>query len=439
MSDPAIVVDNIGKMFRVYDRPVDMVLEVLSNRKRHRDFAALTNISFEVGKGQVVGLMGRNGAGKSTLLRIISGTLAPSSGAVRCAGRISAILELGTGFNPYYTGRENIYLGGLCLGLTRQEIRQRESDIIAFSELGEFIDQPFRTYSSGMQARLTFSVAVSIDPEILIIDEALSVGDARFRLKSFDRILDFKRRGKAVLVVSHDIDSLNILCDRCILLSRGSVVADGDPNAVGKCYHELLFGSTTNAKSFALPSQGAPHENLTPYSAGSDGQAVESLVFDRNESAAEHRYGNKQAFISSVTIVDDSGEPVTRLQMWARYRCRLKIEAHEDVPDFVIGFLVRTSRGITVLGTDTQSWDKTDFPRKLDAGMDYTFDISFLNNFAAGTFFVTIALGQIDGTKIDVRFDCLMFEVVGTGRFYTASLATSMFSFECLSHEKRGK
>ena len=433
MSEPAIVLDSISKLFKLYDRPADMMYEVLTGRKRHRDFTALTGVSFSVGKGEVVGLIGRNGAGKSTLLRIISSTLEPSSGTVHVNGRISAILELGTGFNPDYTGRDNIYLGGLCLGLSRQEIRAREAEIVTFSELADFIDQPFKTYSSGMQARLTFSVAVSVDPDVLIIDEALSVGDARFQLKSFDRIIDFKRRGKTVLVVSHDIDSLNILCDRSILLSRGRIIADGDPNTVGKVYHELLFGSSSDEK---LPihntgSETNVHFVMPPVSLGPDGPVVEGIINEQNNSTAEHRYGDYRARISDVTIFDGSGKRVTQLNTWSYYRCRLNIDVYEDVTNFVIGILVRTSRGITVLGTDTQSWEKTNFPSKLESGMSYIFDISFLNNFAAGTFFITVALGQTDGTKLDVRFDCVMFEVIGNKRFYNASLAETIFSFEC--------
>ena len=174
-------------------------------------------------------------------MRLIAGTLDATAGTVTTSGRIAAILELGTGFHPDYSGRENIYLGGLCLGLQVKEIDARVAEVIEFSELEEFIDQPFRTYSSGMQARLAFSVATCVDPDILIIDEALSVGDARFQLKSFDRMREFKRRGKSIIVVSHSINQLVSICDRAILLERGRVLMDGNPNTVGNAYHELLF------------------------------------------------------------------------------------------------------------------------------------------------------------------------------------------------------
>jgi lipopolysaccharide transport system ATP-binding protein len=254
MISPAIKIEELGKTFRVWRHPSDMLREVVTGRRHHREFQALRNISLEVPPGAIVGVMGRNGAGKSTLLRIVAGTLDATTGSVAVNGRIAAILELGTGFHPEYSGRENIMLGGMCLGLAREEIISREDEIIEFSELREFIDQPFRTYSSGMQARLTFAVATSVDPDILIIDEALAVGDARFQVKSLDRIRNFKWRGKAILLVSHDINAITAICDEAVLLERGAVHTKGAPGVVGNVYHELLFG-TRMALSPSLPVQ----------------------------------------------------------------------------------------------------------------------------------------------------------------------------------------
>jgi lipopolysaccharide transport system ATP-binding protein len=420
VSQVAITVKEVSKVFRVYKSPSDMIWEALSGRLRHRDFTALNDISFGVKRGEVVGLVGRNGAGKSTLLKIIAGTLEVTSGQVETNGRVSAILELGTGFNPEYTGRENIYLGGLCLGMTRNEIRKREADIIAFSEIEDFIDQPFKTYSSGMQARLTFSVAVSVDPDILIVDEALSVGDAKFRLKSFDRIRSFRQQGKTILVVSHELNSLAALCDRAILLDRGRIVMDDEPNRVGKFYHELLFGP---------PKEVA--ENTQ-----SDTDAKIGAFLGDPLTCSEHRYGNRLAVISSAFILDSGDRIVSQIEMGAAYRIRLVIEAHAEIGDYVIGLLIRTPLGIEVLGTDTRFHETINFPDVLREEQRYEFDIDFTNNLAPGQFFLTASIAQNDGTKFDMRFDCLFFEVVAeNNKLYTNSLVSipMKFSFQSTS------
>ena len=417
MSKPAIVVQSLSKRFRVYNRPADMIWEVLTGRPRHRDFIALNDITFSVGRGEVVGLIGRNGAGKSTLLKIIAETLEASAGTIEVNGRVSAILELGTGFNPEYTGRENIYLGGLCLGLTREQIRAREADIIGFSELENFIDQPFKTYSNGMQARLTFSVAVSVDPDILIIDEALSVGDAKFQLKSFDRIRAFRERGKTILIVSHELNSLVVLCDRAILLDKGQIVADGHPNHVGKLYHELLFGP---------PKEPTPHIEAPPM------PEADTAGAENPPAGHERRYGDGRAVITDVIILDEAGRIVTRMEAGGTYRFRFFVEAQANVDDYILGLLIRTPRGIEVLGTDTRFWEGHGFPQTLQANHRYCFDIGFINNMAPGRFFLTASISQRDETKLDMRFDCLMFEVVAERRqFYTNSLVSTDMRFSC--------
>ncbi|MBO6553333.1 MAG: ABC transporter ATP-binding protein [Roseitalea sp.] len=238
----AIVLDGVTKAYRHYQRPLDRLRELLGSAGRHVDRVSVSDASFRVGRGEVVGLIGRNGAGKSTLLKMIAGRLEPTKGEVRVNGSISAILELGTGFHPDLSGRENVRVGGLCLGLTRSQIEREMDNIIAFSELEDVIDMPFRTYSTGMQARLTFATAVTVDPDILIIDEALSVGDNKFQLKSFNRIRQFKEAGKTILLVTHSMGSVTSFCDRAILLDHGSVLADGDPNWVTSVYHHLQFG-----------------------------------------------------------------------------------------------------------------------------------------------------------------------------------------------------
>jgi len=401
VSGIAISVRALGKSYRLYGHPRDMLLEALSGRQRHREFTALEDVSFEVGEGSVVGLMGRNGAGKSTLLRIIAGTLDATAGTVTTAGRIAAILELGTGFHPDYSGRDNIYLGGLCLGLKRREIDARVGEVIEFSELQDFIDQPFRTYSSGMQARLAFSVATCVDPDILIIDEALSVGDARFQLKSFDRMREFKRRGKSVLVVSHSINQLVSICDRAILLDRGRLLMDGDPNAVGNAYHELLFGPPGGIARAAVEEPKA----LTQ----TDGSAAHGQ---------EHRYGDGAARITDFRVVDAEQRAVSRLRSLETYTAVMTIRAIRQTEDLCAGILLRNARGQDIFGTDTITCQDLRIA-PLAAGEEVIVYMDFRANLAAGTYFLTATAARPDGTKHDVRFDSIMIEVEPVAALYT--------------------
>jgi len=253
----------VSKTYKLYARPIDRLYELFSGQPRHTERHSLRDVSFEVQHGEVLGIIGANGAGKSTLLRIIASRLEPTSGSVAVDGSVVAILELGTGFHPDFTGRENVYLGGLCLGLTREQIRAEMDNIIAFSELEDVIDTPFRTYSTGMQARLTFATAVSVNPDILIIDEALSVGDNRFQLKSFNKIRSFKEAGNTILLVTHSMSSVATFCDRAVLLHKGEVVADGEPNWVTNVYHNLQFGDLAIERALAQRPSARSARNST--------------------------------------------------------------------------------------------------------------------------------------------------------------------------------
>lgn len=243
MNEIAIDIQNLSKVYKLYEKTIDRLKETLSitGKSYHRDFYALNNVNMQIRKGETVGIIGKNGAGKSTLLKIITGVLAPTTGSVKINGRISSLLELGAGFNPEYNGLENIYLNGTIMGMTKEEVDERLQDILDFADIGDFIYQPVKTYSSGMYVRLAFSVAINVNPDILIVDEALSVGDARFTMKCLKRIEEMKKKGITIIMVSHGIETVKKFADKAVLIEQGDIYKIGDPTDVCLEYYRLLF------------------------------------------------------------------------------------------------------------------------------------------------------------------------------------------------------
>ena len=460
-----------------------MFWELFVGESSYKPFWALSDISFEVRRGQVVGLLGRNGAGKSTLLKIITGTLDKTDGNVEVNGRISSILEMGTGFNPEYTGRDNIYLGGLIIGLTRAEIEKKIDWIIDFSELRDFIDQPFKTYSSGMQARLTFSTAVCIDPDLLIIDEALSAGDARFSRKSFGKIEEFQRAGNTILLVSHDINTISTFCDHAIILEHGRIFDQGKPYRMGQVYYDLLFGSgqktsvaeTTQGED-AAPlqteepeierpqreqpgNQQAPSDHndtiqvetvtavqydpsTTPESQADSGHTVMTeeskrlllrqaalkklnLIepFSDHGNTHQVRLGNRKAEILDFGIWDKGGNRVNLLKSGQKYTFYQRAVFYEDVVGVVFGFLIRNIRGVDMYGTTTRT-QKISVPSQHQGNIIETrlHGTMWLTN---GIYFLTVAIADPDAKtdeQYDLQYDALQFEIQAKEGVYTTSV-----------------
>lgn len=465
-----ISVQAVSKMYRMYQKPSDRLIEFVTRRPKHEERVVLDDVSFEVPKGEVLGLIGQNGAGKSTLLKIIAARLAPTTGSATIVGSMVAILELGTGFHPDFSGRENVVLGGLCLGLSRQVIESKIEEIIAFSELEDVIDYPFRTYSSGMKARLTFATAVSVDPDILIIDEALSVGDNRFQLKSFNRIRQFKEQGKTIIVVSHSMNSINSFCDRALLLHEGKVIEEGDPPHVTSAFHHLQFGKGTQrrtqdsaqretveqktaADSQPSPTNGRPKKGTSALPAKSttlrpeptggtspeiseEAQSLPTKDADaaqiEQDMARGYRYGNKRAVISQVCIVDpEEMKPVKQLETGKRYSFILDCECNDDIGQMHVGFLVRDIRANDLFGVDTliSPPPDGDLLKSLKKGDRRRVVLDVEMALSNGTYFLTASLAQRDETKFDMWFDAYEFHVVGTEHMYTTSCVNLQPSF----------
>jgi len=410
-ADVAIQVQGLSKMYKIYSHPGDLFWELLTNKARHREFWSLRNVSFEIKQGEVVGFIGRNGAGKSTLLRILSGTLDKTNGTVLVNGRVAAILELGTGFNSEFTGRQNVYVGGLCLGMTREEIDARLEDIIAFSELGEVIDQPFKTYSTGMQARLTFSTAMSVDPDILIIDEALSVGDAKFQRKCFARIEEFRNKGRTILLVSHDANSITMVCNRAFLLENGEIIEEGAPGPVTNKYLELLFGQD----GLVCKSEGGSELIRT------DDSSTTSKSVMPVSPRTEMRFGSGQAEIVEFGIINNLGEQVTRLVSGNRCTIFQRVLFHEDLDKIVTGIVIRNIQGVDLFGITSFTQKLKIPPQKRGTILETQVQLSIW--LAAGDYFLTVGVAEEDGgLQYDLRNDVLHFTVEGPGGIFSTSL-----------------
>lgn len=333
MSETAICVEHVSKIYKLYERPSDRLKETLGMKVPVKEHYALRDVNFQIRRGETVGIIGTNGSGKSTVLKIITGVVSPTEGETTVNGRISALLELGAGFNMEYSGLENVYLNGTMMGFSREEIDGRLDEILKFADIGDFINQPCKTYSSGMFVRLAFAVAINIEPEILIVDEALSVGDVFFQAKCYRKFEEFKKQGKTIVFVSHDLGSISRYCDRVILLNKGVVVEEGSPKAMVDLYKKILVGREGTA--------GGTGEEEASY----------QKAFERNPEVLE--YGEKEAEILDFTMEDEKGNPSNTIHKMEEFVIRMKVRFHQEIDDPIYAFTIKDKRGNEITGTNT--------------------------------------------------------------------------------------
>lgn len=350
---PAIEVKDVVKIYKLYDKPKDRLKEALGlGRKQvHKLHYALNGVSLCINRGETVGIIGTNGSGKSTILKIITGVLHPTSGEVHVDGRISALLELGAGFNQEYNGIENVYLNGTMMGFSEKEIDEKLPEILEFADIGAYVYQPVKTYSSGMFVRLAFAVAINIEPEILIVDEALSVGDVFFQAKCYHKFEEFKELGKTIVFVSHDLSSISKYCDRVYLLNKGTLLGEGTPKAMIDAYKRVLVGQ------YELPEQTEEgnllHDKELRQAAG---QAMTSSG-ERTANAAENpdllEYGTKQAEITTYYLTDDRGVRTTAVIKGSEFMLHMRVKFHQHIPAPIFAFSFKNVRGTEITGTNS--------------------------------------------------------------------------------------
>lgn len=348
--DTVIEIKNITKIYNLYNKPSDRLKEALFSRKsRHTEFAALNDVSFDVCKGEILGIIGKNGSGKSTILKIITNVLTPTSGECIVKGKIAALLELGAGFNMEYTGIENIYLNGQMIGFSKEEMDKKLQDIIDFADIGEHIFQPVKTYSSGMFARLAFSVAISVDPDILIVDEALSVGDVFFQNKCYRRFEEFRDKGKTILFVTHDMGSVIRYCNRCVLLNAGKKVGEGKPQEMVDLYKRIMVGQwNENEEKNSTIENSIDSTNIN----------VNRLWKEQISTNPDMEvYGDRRAEIIDFGIFSDSGNIGNNVYKGDYYTVKMKVRINDDNLNPIFAFKLRDVKGTELTGTNTMLED----------------------------------------------------------------------------------
>lgn len=428
-GDIAIRVRNLSKCYQLYDRPEDRLKQAIYPRLRRwlgkesksyaREFWALRDVSFEVKKGETVGIIGRNGSGKSTLLQMICGTLNPTNGTIETQGRIAALLELGSGFNPEFTGRENVYMNGAILGLSKEEIDVRFDDIADFADIGQFIEQPVKTYSSGMVVRLAFAVQSQIDADILVVDEALSVGDAKFQAKCFRQLRQLKENGTSILLVTHSSEQIVTHCSTAILLDNGVQLETGEPKHIVNRYLDLLFGKDKMATR-AVSEQ--PSEVSGAITTTFQLSGLEDTFGKRHGyNFHEYRWGDGTATILDFHLAADDEPYPSAVSHGQRIALAVSIKFHRNFNRPILGITIKTKEGVTVYGVNSETLECDDFLKLGRSGSVIQAEAMFTCRLAPGDYFISLGVASKHGEEViphDRRYDSIHLLVLPSSRFF---------------------
>ncbi|WP_434774060.1 ABC transporter ATP-binding protein [Pantoea agglomerans] len=454
-KDNALEIIDVSKCYQVFDSPVRRLKQfIVPNIERrlgkvprvyHEEFWALQDISFDLPKGETLGVVGRNGSGKSTLLQIIAGTLSPTQGSVNIEGRVAALLELGAGFNGDFTGRENVYLNGALLGLTKEEIDNKLDDILAFADIGHFINTPVKTYSSGMMVRLAFAVQAQIDPEILIVDEALAVGDAKFQAKCFARLKQLKNDGTSILFVSHATEQIITHCDKAILLNDGSIVDNGAPKDIINQYLDLLFGKSSSANIKRTREDDhlktASKIEKDQGERFGESQIVKPVVyleengFERrnNYNPNEFRWGDRAAEILDFSLIQGEYLYPYSVSVNSDLKLTFLVKFNATIFRPIFGFAVKTKDGVTIYNTNTNI-SEIPFIDVGEEGKAYTVNVELPMRLFQGDYFISIGLASYNASgeviPHDRRYDSIHITVEPTPEFLGLVNLEASISYE---------
>lgn len=410
-NQSTVIVENVSKKFRLFNSPKERLFEAFHplKKKYHKEFWALKNLNFEIKKGSTTGIIGRNGAGKSTLLQILCSILKPTSGTVTTNGIISPLLALGAGFNPEFTGRQNVLMNGALLGFSQEEMKKRLPEIEAFADIGDFIDQPMKIYSSGMSLRLTFAAAINVDPDILIVDEALAVGDAKFQHKCYGKFLEFQKSGKTIIFVSHDTNAVVKHCGFAILLEKGEIVEAGNPNFVVNCYHELIFScslvlskrkTVLDNNFFAGKEKNTdikPEKNLLDKFLD-DIPATDVSIYRKNYNKNEYRFGDGRAEILDYLIVCGDNFDLDSVNSGDRIDIYSKVRFYRSIEFPIFSFGIKTVDGIIIYANNTWFGNIPVKPVKEMEIVIFCFSVKL--NLISGDYFIGLDCSEMSDNKI---------------------------------------